>query len=298
MGRLLFIQSVDERTGCCLVYLALNGTMLAMLNDFYQNLDPVALAFGPFEVRWYGLAYVLGFICAGVLIYRAARCWKLKIDPYDVLTFVCACAIGIIVGARIGYCVVYGNGYYFEHPLEFLAINKGGMSFHGGLVGAVVAGIIYSVVMKIPVLTMADLVGCSAPIGLFFGRCANFINGELYGAVTDAPWGVDFTGSGVMYQPSQLYEAFLEGLVLLLVMRILVRLKPTKPQGFFIGVFLVLYGLFRIAIEFVRLPDSQIGYFFGTWGTMGQALCLPMVIFGIALIVYALKTRHEQCFRA
>lgn len=266
-----------------------------MLDDFWHMLDPVALAIGPFTIRWYGLAYVAGFVLAGVVVYRRARHWRLSFTPYDVLVFVCFVALGLVVCARLGYCLFYGDGYYLAHPLEVFAVNKGGMSFHGGLVGAVAAGLVYARVYRVPFLTLADLVACAAPVGLLFGRLANFVNGELYGAATDLPWGVDFTGTGVLQHPSQLYEAALEGVAIFCILFALSRRNdPPRPRGFFLGAFLVLYALFRILVEFVRLPDAQIGYFFGTWGTMGQALCLPMLVAGIVLLVWSMRARLPQ----
>ena len=266
-----------------------------MLNDIYQLIDPVIVSVGPLSVRWYGVAYVVDFILAGLVVYFYARHWKLRFSGYDVLVFVCYCAFGVIIGARLGYCLLYGDGYYLANPMEILALGNGGMSFHGGLVGIVVAGVIYSLVYNVPFLTLADLVSCGAPLGLLFGRCANFVNGELYGAPTTLPIGVDFTGSGIMYHPSQLYEALLEGLVIFLVLFALSRKSnPPRPRGSFLGTFLTLYGVFRILIEFVRLPDVQIGYFFGTWGTMGQLLSLPMVVVGICLIAWSCVRKLPQ----
>lgn len=266
-----------------------------MLNDIYQLIDPVIVSVGPLSVRWYGVAYVVGFILAGLVVYFYARHWKLRFSGYDVLVFVCYCAFGVIIGARLGYCLLYGDGYYLANPMEILALGNGGMSFHGGLVGIVVAGVIYSLVYNVPFLTLADLVSCGVPLGLLFGRCANFVNGELYGAPTTLPIGVDFTGSGIMYHPSQLYEALLEGLVIFLVLFALSRKSnPPRPRGFFLGTFLTLYGVFRILIEFVRLPDVQIGYLFGTWGTMGQLLSLPMVVVGICLIAWSCVRKLPQ----
>ncbi len=266
-----------------------------MLNDIYQLIDPVIVSVGPLSVRWYGVAYVVGFILAGLVVYFYARHWKLRFSGYDVLVFVCYCAFGVIIGARLGYCLLYGDGYYLANPMEILALGNGGMSFHGGLVGIVVAGVIHSLVYNVPFLTLADLVSCGVPLGLLFGRCANFVNGELYGAPTTLPIGVDFTGSGIMYHPSQLYEALLEGLVIFLVLFALSRKSnPPRPRGFFLGTFLTLYGVFRILIEFVRLPDVQIGYFFGTWGTMGQLLSLPMVVVGICLIAWSCVRKLPQ----
>lgn len=266
-----------------------------MLNDIYQLIDPVIVSVGPLSVRWYGVAYVVGFILAGLVVYFYARHWKLRFSGYDVLVFVCYCAFGVIIGARLGYCLLYGDGYYLANPMEILALGNGGMSFHGGLVGIVVAGVIYSLVYNVPFLTLADLVSCGVPLGLLFGRCANFVNGELYGAPTTLPIGVDFTGSGIMYHSSQLYEALLEGLVIFLVLFALSRKSnPPRPRGSFLGTFLTLYGVFRILIEFVRLPDVQIGYFFGTWGTMGQLLSLPMVVVGICLIAWSCVRKLPQ----
>lgn len=267
-----------------------------MLNDFYQSLNPIAFALGPFVVRWYGIAYVLGFICAGLVVYYYARHWKIRFDSYDVLVFVCYCAFGIVIGARLGYCLFYGDGYYLAHPLEILAVNKGGMSFHGGLIGVVIAGAIYAHVYKMPFLSLADLVVCGVPVGLFFGRCANFVNGELWGAPTDGPLGVVFGGAAGMMprHPSQLYEAVLEGLVIFCVLFALSRKRPPRPQGTFLGAFLVLYGIFRFLIEFVREPDVQLGYLWGGWLTMGQVLSAPLIVAGIALLIWAARTRHPQ----
>ena len=183
---------------------------------------------------------------------------------------------------------------YLEHPLEIFALNQGGMSFHGGLVGALLGGTIACKRWKLSVLTIADLAAIGAPIGLFFGRCANFVNGELWGKETSLPWGVMFPSGGAVYRhPSQLYEALLEGVVLFCVLFALSRRRPPRPQGTFIGTFLMLYGVFRFLIEFVRLPDAQLGYLLGTnWLTMGQVLSLPLVAAGIVVLVLA--SRHDR----
>ena len=166
-----------------------------MLNDIYQSIDPVLFAFGPFTVRWYGVAYVLGFVFAGLVIWRVARRWRVRVDADSLLTIMFCVIIGVIVGGRLGYVLFYGEGYYFQHPEQILAFNKGGMSFHGGLIGALLAGIAAAKLTRIPYLTLADLGCIGAPLGLLFGRCANFINGELWGAPTDAAWGVVFGGA-------------------------------------------------------------------------------------------------------
>ena len=267
-----------------------------MLNEIYQSLDPVAFSLGPLSVRWYGIAYVVGFICAALILYRVARRWKVRVDVDALLTVMVSVIVGVIVGARLGYVLFYGDGYYLSHPLEILAFNKGGMSFHGGLIGALLSGIVAARITKIPYLTLADLGCIAAPVGLFFGRCANFVNGELWGAPTDAAWGVVFGGAAGMMprHPSQLYEALLEGVVIFIVLYALSRREPPRPRGTFLGLFLMMYGTFRFLVEFVREPDVQLGYLWGGWLTMGQLLSLPLVIVGVAVFVYALRRRLPQ----
>ena len=267
-----------------------------MLNDIYQGLDPIAFSLGPLVVRWYGLAYVLGFVCAAAIIYFVAKRWKLGMSEDNLLTLMVCAIVGVVLGARIGYVLFYGDGYYLSHPLEILAFNQGGMSFHGGLVGLLIGGAVAARMTRIPFLTLADLGSIAAPIGLFFGRCANFVNGELWGAPTDGPLGVVFGGAAGMMprHPSQLYEAVLEGLVIFCVLFALSRKRPPRPQGTFLGAFLVLYGIFRFLIEFVRVPDAQLGYILGDVITMGQLLSLPLIVIGIGLIAYALHAKRPQ----
>ena len=267
-----------------------------MLNDIYQGLDPIAFSLGPLVVRWYGLAYVRGFVCAAAIIYFVAKRWKLGMSEDNLLTLMVCAIVGVVLGARIGYVLFYGDGYYLSHPLEILAFNQGGMSFHGGLVGLLIGGAVAALMTRIPFLTLADLGSIAAPIGLFFGRCANFVNGELWGAPTDGPLGVVFGGAAGMMprHPSQLYEAVLEGLVIFCFLFALSRKRPPRPQGTFLGAFLVLYGIFRFLIEFVREPDVQLGYLWGGWLTMGQVLSAPLIVAGIALLIYAARTRHPQ----
>ena len=266
------------------------------LDEIFQQLDPVAFAIGPFAVRWYGLAYMAGFLCCGVAMYRTARRWRLDYTVDDVMNIVIGIAFGVIIGARLGYVIFYGAGYYLAHPLEILAINQGGMSFHGGLVGAIVGGTLAARTSGVSILTTCDLAVIGATWGLFFGRCANFVNGELWGKETSLPWGVMFPGGGEVYRhPSQLYEAILEGLVLFCILYLLSRRYPPRPQGTFIGTFLMFYGIFRFCIEFVRLPDAQLGYLLGTgWLTMGQVLSLPLVVIGVALIITARRLDRPQ----
>lgn len=267
-----------------------------MLNDLYHNIDPVAFSLGPFSVRWYGIAYVLGFLFTGLVVWRTAKRWKINVNIDQVTTIIMWAIIGIILGARLGYVLFYGAGYYLENPSKILMFSEGGMSFHGGLIGALLSGIISAWRVRMPYTTIADLCVIGAPIGLFFGRCANFINGELWGAPTDLPWGVVFGGyAGTMPRhPSQLYEAILEGLVIFVVLFALSRKVPPHPRGTFLGLFLVMYGTFRFLVEFVREPDAQLGYLAGGWLTMGQVLSLPLVVVGIGLLIWAARKKLPQ----
>ena len=242
-------------------------------------------------------AYVAGFICAFLVIAKLSQRWKIRINDDAFFTVVFCVIFGVILGGRLGYVLVYGDGYYLQHPEKILAFNEGGMSFHGGLVGVIIGGVIAAKITKIPFLTLADMGVVGVPIGLFFGRCANFINGELWGAPTDMPWGVVFGGAaGTMPRhPSQLYEALLEGVVLFIILFALSRKTPARPRGTFFGTFLLFYGLFRFTIEFIRQPDAQIGYLLGTqWFTMGQALSIPLMVAGVVFLIYAWKTKKPQ----
>lgn len=267
-----------------------------MLNDLYQMLDPIAFQVGPFAVRWYGLAYIAGFICAFLVIANLAKRWKVRVDEDSFFTIVFAVIIGVILGGRLGYVLFYGDGYYLQHPEKILAFNEGGMSFHGGLIGVLAGGMIAAKITRIPFLTLADMGCVGAAIGLFFGRCANFVNGELWGAPTDLPWGVVFGGAAgeIARHPSQLYEALLEGVVIFIVLFALSRKKPPLPRGTHFGLFLIMYGTFRFLVEFIREPDVQLGYLWGGWLTMGQLLSLPLVIAGIVMLIYALKMKLPQ----
>lgn len=266
------------------------------LDELYHMLDPVAFTLGPLTVRWYGIAYLLGFLCAGVVMYRTARRWRLDLTADEVFSIVIGVVFGVIIGARLFYVIfyIYGAGYSLDSPLEIFATWDGGMSFHGGLVGAIVGGSLVCRHYHISIPTVCDLGVIGAPIGLFFGRCANFVNGELWGKETDLPWGVMFeTGGSVYRHPSQLYEAVLEGIVIFVVLYAMSRRVPPRPQGTFMGTFLVLYGVFRFLIEFVRVPDAQLGYLFGPI-TMGQLLSLPLVVVGIVVLVVAHRAARPQ----
>lgn len=259
----------------------------------FPSIDPVAFALGPFRIRWYALAYLAGFLIG----WRYCRVLAAR-DPgrapsvEQIDDFLSWAIAGVILGGRIGYVVFYQPELYMTDPLAILRIWQGGMSFHGGLVGLVAALLIYARRARIPVLRLSDLVSCVAPIGLFFGRLANFINAELYGRATTMPWGVVFPGGGPEPRhPSQLYESALEGAVLFLILFFVARRPRLRArEGFLSGIFLAGYGSFRLFVEFFREPDVQIGYLFGG-ATMGQILCLPMIAAGLYLIVRAFRPK-------
>ena len=256
----------------------------------YPVINPVALKLGPFAVRWYGLAYLLAFVAAGLVMRWISRRWSLGLTDDDQMSIVLAAVIGVILGGRIGYVVTYGTGYFLQHPASVFAIWDGGMSFHGGLAGILIAALVVSRTMHIPWLTLCDVGSVGAPIGLFLGRLANFVNDELWGRVTTVPWAMVFPGAGPLPRhPSQLYEALLEGVVLFAIMLWLATRRPNPPRGVIVGWLLTLYGVFRIFVEFFRQPDLQMGAkgFIAGWLTTGQLLSVPLVIGGIVLIVWA-----------
>ncbi|MDO4404641.1 MAG: prolipoprotein diacylglyceryl transferase [Atopobiaceae bacterium] len=267
------------------------------LNDLYHSLNPVALTLGPLTIRWYGLAYLFGFIFCGIIMYRTGRRWRLNLTADDVVTLMTGIACGVIIGGRLGYVLFYGKGYYLQHPLSIFMLNEGGMSFHGGMIGAILGAYISHAGISTSFGTLCDLVAIGAPVGLFLGRCANFINGELWGKETALPWGVMFDDAGggaVFRHPTQLYEALLEGLLLFCVQYVLSLKRPPRYQGTFVGVFMLLYGCFRFLIEFVRLPDAHMGYLAWGWLTMGQVLSLPLILAGVVMLVIANKRKVPQ----
>ena len=255
----------------------------------YPGIDPVALRIGPLAVRWYGIAYVAGFAVAYGIMRELVRRWKLNLSEDDMLNIVLAAVVGVLLGGRLGYVLLYGGLDYLRDPLKILAVWDGGMSFHGGLAGILIAGGLVAWRMGIPWLTLCDLGSVGAPAGIFFGRLANFINDELWGRVTTAPWGVVFPSGGPLPRhPSQLYEAALEGLVTFaVVLWIATREKPAS-RGVVLGWLLMLYGIFRITIESFREPDAQIGFLVGG-ATMGQLLSVPLVIAGIFLVIWSMR---------
>jgi phosphatidylglycerol---prolipoprotein diacylglyceryl transferase len=260
---------------------------MSMFAIAFPALNPVALRFGPFAVRWYGLAYVVGFLGAWLVMRDLSRRWRLGLTLDDQLSIVLAAVIGVLLGGRIGYVLFYNLPYFTAHPLAVFAVWDGGMSFHGALAGVVVSGVVVARIIRVPFWTVADLAAVGTPIGLFLGRLANFVNGELWGRVTTVSWGVVFPGAGPLPRhPSQIYEALLEGVVLLIVLWMLSR--RARPQGFLFGVLLVGYAVARIVVEFFREPDIQVGFLFGGI-TMGQLLTLPVLIAGIWLLWWSTR---------
>jgi phosphatidylglycerol:prolipoprotein diacylglycerol transferase len=274
------------------LYEALN--LLAILP--FPNIDPVAFSIGPLSVHWYGLAYVagimIGWFYARKLIDRPAL-WKGDAAPMtkthldDFLVWI---AVGIVVGGRTGYVLFYDLPVMLENPIRIIQIWNGGMSFHGGLIGSIIAMILFARKNAIPVWSMFDIIAAVVPLGLFFGRIANFINGELWGRLSSAPWAIVFpTGGPFARHPSQLYEAGLEGIVLLSLLAILIfGVKALRTPGLVSGVFVIGYGFSRIFVEFFREPDAQVGYLLGTnWLTMGMVLSSPMVLIGLWAVLRA-----------
>ena len=247
------------------------------------QIDPVALSIGSLQLRWYGLMYLAGFGLGWMLgRWRASRPGSGWTGP-DVDDLLTCVMIGIILGGRLGYVLFYDLPVYTHDPMEIVRIWNGGMSFHGGLLGVLGAFWYFARTRGRTFLEVSDFIAPLIPQGLFFGRLGNFINGELWGKVSDAPWAVVFPGAGPLPRhPSQLYEAALEGLLLFIMLWVF-SLKPRKV-GAISGLFALGYGVFRFAVEFVRMPDVQLGYLAFGWLTMGQLLCVPLILAGLWLV--------------
>jgi phosphatidylglycerol:prolipoprotein diacylglycerol transferase len=253
----------------------------------YPKIDPVLFSFGPIQVRWYGVMYVLGFFASYFLIQKQERSKQIGLVGTAAQDLVFYLALGLIAGARLGYILFYEYNdlmAYIKNPLEIIATWHGGMSFHGGLIGCVIAGWIFSRRRKMPFAAIADSAIVTCPIGLGFGRLGNFINGELLGLPSNVPWAMVFpTGGPIPRHPTQLYESFAEGLLLFIVMWSL-RKKPFK-DGMMVAFFLLFYGILRFIIEFFKEPDPQIGFLLAYF-TMGQILCFAMIAAALFLIFY------------
>lgn len=251
----------------------------------YPEIDPIAVSVGPLAVRWYGLMYVIG-ILGGWWLGRvqAKRPWS-PLTPVQVDDMVTWIALGVILGGRVGSVIFYNFGDFLADPLMLLRIWEGGMSFHGGFLGVLLAMWWYGRRIGVNFWTLTDFIAPLVTVGLCAGRIGNFINGELWGKITDVPWAV--VVDGVPRHASQLYEAALEGLLLFIVLWLYAS-KP-RPRMAVSGLFLVGYGLARFGVEFVRLPDSHIGYMAWGWLTRGQVLTAPMIVFGMVILYLAYR---------
>jgi len=257
---------------------------------FINNFDPVAIEIFSIEIRWYSLAYILGILIGWYLskkIFIKNDEINRKFDDYIGYII-----IGIILGGRLGYVLFYNLNYYSNNILDILKIWEGGMSFHGGLIGVIIASILFTKKNNDDVFKYLDIVALVAPIGILFGRIANFINSELYGHESSVPWAVQFIKIDNLYRhPSQLYEAFLEGFILFLILLIFWKKKYLEKTGIISALFLIIYSIFRFIVEFFRVPDEQIGYFIFNL-TMGQIISLIFFIFG--LFLFLIKNENKK----
>ena len=255
----------------------------------HPNFDPVAIDLGIAQVHWYGLMYLAGFAFAYGICKKLARDGRIVLKPEQIDDAVFAGAIGLVLGARIGYVFFYNFGKFLEDPIWLFKVWEGGMSFHGGFIGILLATLWFARQHKLPVGRLCDVLAIAAPMGIFFGRMGNFIGQELWGRPTDLPWGMVFQKdpTGLPRHPSQLYEGFLEGLVIFIIIYLYVR-KP-RPEWAAGALFVLLYGSFRFLVEFVREPDAHIGFDFFGWMSRGQILSTPMIVVGIVVLIWAYR---------
>jgi phosphatidylglycerol:prolipoprotein diacylglycerol transferase len=261
----------------------------------FPALDPVAIKLGPLAIRWYALAYISGLLGGWYYLRRLIRKAPHAMTELQVDDFIVWATLGVVLGGRIGFVLFYKPTFFLENPIEIFSVWKGGMSFHGGALGVILAIILFCKRKDLSILAVGDLICVAQPLGQFFGRIANFVNGELYGrpASDDLPWAMIFPTDElqVARHPSQLYEAGLEGLALLMVLHLLWRIEGVRMKpGTLAGCFLAGYGLARITCEFFREPDSYLGFLWGG-ATMGQLLSIPLVMVGAALAIYAQKRK-------
>jgi phosphatidylglycerol:prolipoprotein diacylglycerol transferase len=251
----------------------------------FPVIDPVLIQIGPFVIRWYPLAYVIGIVLGWLYVRALAARRQKLLTPKMLNDFVSWAVLGIVLGGRIGYVVFYNPSYYLANPRQVFALWQGGMSFHGGLIGVILAMLLFARRRDLQFLQLSDTVATAAPIGLFFGRLANFIDGELFGWPSHVPWAMVFPGGGPLPRhPSQLYEAALEGLLLFCVLAVAAwRYQALRRPGLMSGLFLCGYALCRMTVELFREPDPQLGFLIGG-ATMGQLLSVPMFVFGIVFV--------------
>ena len=258
---------------------------------FINNFDPVAINFFSLEIRWYSLSYIFGILLGWVLAKRffiSNHEIQIKFDDY--VTYL---ILGIILGGRLGYVLFYNLDYYLDNPIDIIKIWRGGMSFHGGVIGIIIVSLWFANKNKQNCYNYLDVISLVAPIGIFMGRVSNFINSELYGTETSLPWGVKFIKVDNLYRhPSQLYEAFFEGFILFLILIYFQKRITNKGPGFISGLFLIFYSIFRFIIEFFRVPDEQLGYLLFNL-TMGQIISFVFLLFGTYLVVKKYENKKE-----
>ncbi len=265
----------------------------------FPQIDPVAFAFDVighhFEVHWYALAYVAGFLLGWRVAVYLTGLYKDNLRPNkdDIDDFITWAILGVLLGGRVGYVLFYNLPVYIDQPLEALKVWHGGMSFHGGALGVICALILYAKIKHVSFLRLADIATTVVPIGLLLGRLANFVNGELFGRVTESSWGMVFPrGGDLPRHPSQLYEAATEGLVLFIILFALMHIQAVRQhRGVVAGSFLLFYGAFRFCVEFFREPDVQLGFIFDQV-TMGQILCIPMIVVGALIVIWRAKCKN------
>jgi phosphatidylglycerol:prolipoprotein diacylglycerol transferase len=264
----------------------------------FPAINPVLISIGPLAVRWYALAYIVGILTGWFyarFIIASQRLWggpaPLTVEDFD--DFVIWITLGIIIGGRTGYVLFYNLPHFLAQPIEILQLWNGGMSFHGGVTGCIVAVVLFALRRHISMFSLGDVTAAVAPIGLFLGRIANFINGELWGRATDVPWAMIFPNGGpIPRHPSQLYEAALEGVALFLLLNFMVRKGALRRPGVITGTFALGYGVARIICELFREPDVQLGFLWGGL-TMGMLLCVPLMLAGVAVLAVALTAEPK-----
>ena len=255
---------------------------------YIHNIDPVLMSFGSISIHWYGIMYVVSFLIIDYMLKQDVKKGNISFSIEIVEHLLVFCLVTLLIGGRLGYVLFYDLSFYMANPVKIFFLWEGGMSFHGGLIGAIFGFYYFSKKENLNFFKVSDTIAIYVPIGLGLGRIGNFINGELYGIPTDGSWGVIFPlVDQIPRHPSMLYEAFLEGLILFLVMQKFSRLK--LPEMALSSIFLVSYGVFRFFVEFVRLPDRHIGYLYQEWFTMGQLLSIPMIVLGIILLYFSTR---------
>ena len=263
-----------------------------MFIDF-PDISPVALTLGSFQLRWYALAYLLGILSAWFLTKRNIAKYELGITSPQLDDLVFYTTLGIILGGRLGYVLLYGKAYFWHHPTEILAVWHGGMSFHGGIAGVIAALYCFARKYRFPYLKITDIVALYVPIGIFLGRLANFINDELWGRVATVPWAVKFPSGGYMPRhPSQIYEALSEGVLMFIILNFLWKKEFVRDHhGIISALFLIIYTLSRLCMECFREPDEQIGFIFEKL-TLGQLLSVPFLLVGGYILLKSIKCKH------